>query len=34
MKKKEKKFTRCTVCNEPFQDNGDEYCSYHCATGG
>jgi uncharacterized protein with PIN domain len=27
-------FTRCTVCNEPFQDNSDEYCSYHCATGG
>jgi|9_EtaG_2_1085328.scaffolds.fasta_scaffold87374_2 uncharacterized protein with PIN domain len=27
-------FTRCSVCNEPFEDNGNEYCSYHCATGG
>ena len=27
-------FVKCIVCNEAFRNNGNEYCSYHCATGG
>tara|TARA_R100001443_G_scaffold117090_1_gene139873 strand:+ start:652 stop:762 length:111 start_codon:yes stop_codon:yes gene_type:complete len=28
-------FEECPVCNEPFKPtNDEEYCSYHCATGG
>ena len=29
-------FNECPVCNEPFKPTNDdeEYCSYHCATGG
>ena len=28
------KFTKCKVCNEPFETNGYNCCSYDCASGG
>ena len=27
-------YIRCKICNEPFKENGNEWCSYKCSTGG